>query len=77
MCVFPTAALHPRFHPGHGGHRAARVGKETPLPLLPPLLRGCKETVLPHQSTCWYMGGCICLLTTFLVQPCLCGKLRQ
>lgn len=50
MCVFPTAALHPRFHPGHGGHRAARVGRETPPPLLPPLLRGFKETVLPHQT---------------------------
>lgn len=50
MCVFPTAALHPRFHPGHGGHRAARVERETPPPLLPPLLWGCKETVLPHQT---------------------------
>lgn len=32
MCVFPTAALHPRFYPGHGGHRAARVGREVPPP---------------------------------------------
>lgn len=73
----PLLLCTPCFHPGHGGHRAARVGRETPPPLLPPLLRGCKETVLPHQSTCWYMGDCICLLNTFLAHSCLYGKLRQ
>lgn len=42
MCVFPTAAPHPCFHPGHGGHRAARVGRDPPYLSCLPHFRAVK-----------------------------------
>lgn len=76
MCVFPTAALHPAFIPPMGATGQHGWGGDPTTPFTP-LLQGCKAIVLPRQSTCWYTGDWICLPATFLVGPCLSGKLRQ